>query len=68
MSTYLRPQWRRVLLLAAIVAGATGLSLVNPQILRYFIDAAASHAPLQSLVMSGVLYTIIAIVGQLAIV
>ncbi|MCL4506372.1 MAG: ABC transporter ATP-binding protein/permease [Chloroflexi bacterium] len=66
LSKYLAPQWRRVLLLALIVFAGIALSLYNPQILKYFIDSATTGAPLQSLIGAGVLYTLIAIVGQLA--
>ncbi len=39
LGTYLRPQRGRVALLAALLAGSIGLQLLNPQILRSFIDA-----------------------------
>ena len=35
---YLRPQWRRVALMAALLLTSIGLQLVVPQILRFFID------------------------------
>ncbi|HVB24039.1 MAG TPA: hypothetical protein VNG51_19030 [Ktedonobacteraceae bacterium] len=35
---YLKPQWRRMLLLSLLLLTSVGLQLVNPQILRYFID------------------------------
>ncbi len=37
---YLRPQLPRVLLLAALLLSTIGLKVFNPQIIRYFIDAA----------------------------
>ena len=43
---YLRPAGRQALLLAALLLTAIGLQLVNPQILRRFIDAAVAGAPL----------------------
>ncbi len=66
LSKYLRPQWRRVAVLVVIVLAGICLSLINPQILRYFIDSAGAHAPLQSLALAGVLYLVVAITGQLA--
>ncbi len=39
LGTYLRPQQGRVAVLAALLAGSIGLQLLNPQILRTFIDA-----------------------------
>jgi ATP-binding cassette, subfamily B, bacterial len=40
LSTYLRPQWRRVALLAVLQLAGIGLMLINPQIVRFFIDNA----------------------------
>ncbi|MBZ0295021.1 MAG: ABC transporter ATP-binding protein/permease [Anaerolineae bacterium] len=37
---YLRPQRPSVLMLTVLLLGSIGLQLVNPQILRYFIDTA----------------------------
>jgi ABC-type multidrug transport system fused ATPase/permease subunit len=39
---YLRPQWRRLLLLLLLVLIGVGLKLFNPFVLRYFIDTALS--------------------------
>jgi ABC-type multidrug transport system fused ATPase/permease subunit len=39
LGTYLRPQRGRVVLLATLLAGSIGLQLLNPQIIRTFIDA-----------------------------
>ena len=44
LSTYLRPQWGRVGLLAVLLTGSIGLQLLNPQILRAFIDAISTPA------------------------
>jgi ABC-type multidrug transport system fused ATPase/permease subunit len=41
---YLKPQQARVTLLAALLAGGIGLQLINPQVLRYFIDTAQGTA------------------------
>ena len=38
LATYLRPQRGRVVLLALALAGSIGLQLLNPQVIRYFID------------------------------
>ena len=40
---YLRPQRTRVLILAMLLFGSIGLQLVNPQILRFFIDTAIEN-------------------------
>ncbi|MGH2508845.1 MAG: ABC transporter ATP-binding protein, partial [Ktedonobacteraceae bacterium] len=39
---YLGPQWMRVLLILLLLLGGIGLQLINPQLLRYFIDTATS--------------------------
>ena len=38
--TYLRPLWARVLVLGLLVAAATALQLLNPQVIRFFLDTA----------------------------
>ncbi|MGI8587835.1 MAG: ABC transporter ATP-binding protein [Chloroflexia bacterium] len=64
--TYLRPQKRKVGLLAALLFGNIGLQLVNPQILRGFLDAALAGRPLDALVWAGVAFVVIALLAQLA--
>ncbi len=44
---YLKSQWLRVLLLSILLFGGIGLQLVNPQIMRRFIDAATGMADVQ---------------------
>lgn len=40
LSTYLKPQWRWLTLFAALLVCGVGLTIVNPQIVRAFIDSA----------------------------
>jgi len=40
LATYLRPFWRRASLLAMLVLAMIALQLLNPQLLRWFIDGA----------------------------
>lgn len=42
LSQYLKAQKGSVLLLALLLLAHIGLQLLNPQILRYFIDAAVA--------------------------
>ncbi|MDQ2830164.1 MAG: ABC transporter ATP-binding protein/permease [Chloroflexota bacterium] len=44
LGVYLRPQWPAVLLLAVLLVMSIGLQLVNPQIVRSFIDTAQGGA------------------------
>ena len=41
LAKYVRPQWSRVMVLAALLLLSIGVQLVNPQIVRYFIDASS---------------------------
>jgi ATP-binding cassette, subfamily B, bacterial len=56
LTTYLQPQWRSVLLLTCTLLAAIGLQLINPQILRYFIDTASIGGATSSLVQAGFLF------------
>jgi ATP-binding cassette subfamily B protein len=42
LANYIRPQKTRFALLAVLLLGSIGLQIVNPQIMRYFIDTATS--------------------------
>jgi len=44
LAGYLRPQWRRSLLLGVVLVASAALQVVNPQIIRQFIDVATSGA------------------------
>ena len=61
---YLRPQWRRVLLLSLLLLISVGLQLVNPQILRYFIDTALASSATSPLLLAGLLFIGIALLNQ----
>jgi len=61
---YLRPQWRMAVLLAVLLFSGIGLQLVNPQIMRTFIDAAKAGTGLDTLWRSAVLFIAIALTQQ----
>lgn len=63
--TYLRPQRGRVLLLSALVAGGIALQLINPQLVRRFLDAVETQRSLAELIQTAVLFTGIAIMAQI---
>src|SRR4030095_6266704 len=65
LSAYLKPQWPLVLLLVVLVLANIGLSLLNPQILKEFIDMASAGADVQVLLRAGALFMGIAIATQL---
>ena len=64
LAHYLKPQWFRVSLLAVFMFGGIGLSLLNPQILRYFIDTAKAGGALRNLLIAGGLFLTVGIFGQ----
>jgi ATP-binding cassette subfamily B protein len=62
---YLRPQKGSAALLAALLLGGIALQLVNPQIVRYFLDTAETGNGLDRLFGAAALFMGVAIVGQL---
>jgi ABC-type multidrug transport system fused ATPase/permease subunit len=62
---YLAPQWRRALLMAALLLGSIGLQLLVPQILRTFIDRATLLADAQGLGTLALLFLGVALLNQL---
>src|SRR5947208_7832217 len=65
LGTYLRPQRGRVTLLAALLFASVALQLVNPQIIRYFIDATQSHSDVAPLVYAALAFIGVGLVGRL---
>ena len=61
---YLRQQKGIVALASALILTNIGLQLVNPQIMRYFIDEAVAGSPLGTLVTAAVLFIAVALVQQ----
>ncbi len=62
--TYLRPQWLKVCLMAALLASDIGFQIINPQVLGYFIDAAQHHVTLTALTWIALLFLAVVIIGQ----
>jgi ATP-binding cassette subfamily B protein len=62
MLRYVRPEGRRAALLSALIAATIALQLLNPQIIRGFIDGALSGAPL-----AGLLWAAAAFLGGAAL-
>ena len=54
--TYLKPQWRKTLLMAALLLRNVGLQLLGPQILRYFIDTILGGGAASLLMLASLLY------------
>lgn len=64
LRTYLRPQWRRIIILAALLIAKIALRLVNPQIMRSFLDQAFAGAQVGSLLRQGSAFLAIAAATQ----
>lgn len=64
LSQYLKAQKGRVLLLALLLLTHIGLQLLNPQILRYFIDTAVAGGALVTLINAALLFFGVAILNQ----
>jgi ATP-binding cassette subfamily B protein len=62
---YLEPQWRMALLLALLILGNIGLQLVNPQILRGFIDSAQAGRAADTLWQPALLFVGVALAQQI---
>lgn len=65
-SGYLRPQRGRVLLLGLLLFGSTGLQLLNPQVVRYFIDTATRAGASDLLLGAAALFLGIAVLQEVA--
>jgi ATP-binding cassette, subfamily B, bacterial len=63
---YLRPLRTRVALLAALLALGVALQLLNPQIVRAFIDTAQAGGPQSTLVGAALLFLGVAVATQVA--
>lgn len=63
---YLRPQRRRVALLAGLLFASIGLQLANPQIIRYFIDTAQAGGSTRALTLAAGLFVLFALLQQAA--
>ena len=62
--TYLKPQWYRTVLLAVSLLASIGLQLLNPQILKNFIDTALAQGASLPLIKDALLFVSIALLNQ----
>lgn len=66
LATYLRPEWRRALLLAVLLLAGIGLQLAGPQIVKTFIDEAQARDPFRQLVWIAAIFLGVALLTQVA--
>ena len=64
LTDYLKPQWRKATLLALFLLGSIGLQLVQPQILRQFIDTARAGGAQSALIGSALTFIAVGLIGQ----
>lgn len=64
LSQYIKPQRGRFILMAILLLSSIALQVVNPQIMRGFIDAALAGAPLTQLVGAALAFLAIALLQQ----
>lgn len=62
---YLKPQWRKAILLLALLLASITLQLLNPQILRYFIDSAKENGISEGLVGIAFLFLCAGVANQI---
>jgi len=68
LAKYMRPQIGMVALLAAMLLSSLVLQLVNPQIIRFFIDEARMGSTLDRLSIAAFIFIAIALVQQVVLV
>src|ERR1044071_854627 len=64
LSRYLKPQTRSVILMATLLLAGIAIKLINPQVLRYFLDAAQAGGASRSLRIAAGLFLTFAILQQ----
>ncbi|HEU0002138.1 MAG TPA: ABC transporter ATP-binding protein [Ktedonobacteraceae bacterium] len=64
LGTYLRPQWAKVALMSLLLLTSIALQLLNPQLLRSFIDTAINGGAYTILLTIGGLFVGIALLNQ----
>ncbi|MFN2250849.1 MAG: ABC transporter ATP-binding protein [Anaerolineae bacterium] len=62
---YLRPERRRVAALTVLLVSGIALQLVNPQLVRRFLDTAQQGGSLRELTLTATAFTAIAVAAQL---
>ncbi len=62
---YLGPQWVRVLGLGVLLLSGIGLQLLNPQVIRYFLDTAQAGGATAALLFAALVFIAVAVLQQL---
>ncbi len=64
LSDYLRPQRAKVVLLGVVLVGVIGLQLLNPQLIKRFIDTAIDGGDTSALIPLAATFMLIAVIQQ----
>jgi ATP-binding cassette, subfamily B, bacterial len=64
LTVYLAPQRARVALLAGMLLAGIGLQLLNPQVMRFFIDTAEAGGPTRALLLAALVYLVAGLLGR----
>src|SRR5690242_4648151 len=64
LARYLKPQWRKTLIMSALLLISIGLQLLNPKILGNFIDATVRQGLSQTLIWMALLFLLISLLSQ----
>jgi ATP-binding cassette subfamily B protein len=64
LAKYIQPQKGRFILLSVLLLSSIGLQLVNPQIMRYFIDATQTSSGQRALLLAALAFIVVAILQQ----
>ena len=64
LSRYLKPQIKWVILMAVVLLMGIAIKLINPQVLRYFLDTAQAGGASRKLIMAAGLFLAFAILQQ----
>ncbi|GHO66183.1 helicase [Ktedonobacter sp. SOSP1-52] len=64
LRTYLGPQWQRMSLIILLLLSILVFQLVNPYILRYFIDTTLGGGDQSTLLLAGLLFVGLALLNQ----
>ncbi|MUL38446.1 ABC transporter ATP-binding protein [Gloeocapsopsis dulcis] len=65
LATYLQPQRDRVFWVAITLLSSIGLQILNPLVLRYFIDTAIAKGAEQNLLLAACLFMVVALTTQI---
>ncbi len=64
LARYLRPQWQNTLLMTLLLLASIGLELLNPQILRFFIDTTLHNNTLNVLILAALFYLTVSLLNE----